>query len=229
MQNENNNNQHWKVKLESIESLSAQTRMNKEVAWEKLHQKLQQKPQRKKMVLYWAAAACLLPLLFLFLLPHHQNTNLVVKNIIHSSTVTKPSVKRIEPTHKEVVITKATTSFINKRREAKNRITSDVSAEKNKGKIPDSNNDSIMKTKAVVTIIPNDSNVAKTTAIVEQKIKLKVVHINELNEPAEVTPMMAHNMNNRFFPLQIARGEAYGISPRRTFFDSSRLRIFRFN
>lgn len=55
----------------------------------------------------------------------------------------------------------------------------------------------------------NDSNRA-TTIVPYVAKKLKVVHINELNETADEAPQVVHNKNIHLFPLQIARGEAYG-------------------
>lgn len=50
----------WKNKLESLERLSAQP-LDKSKAWDKLYNRLQEKPRRKNVLVYWiAAAACLL-------------------------------------------------------------------------------------------------------------------------------------------------------------------------
>lgn len=68
----------WKNKLEGLSSLPGETRLNKDSSWERLHERLQQRPRMSKAGWYWAAAsillACSIPLLI-----KNKNENVVVK------------------------------------------------------------------------------------------------------------------------------------------------------
>jgi hypothetical protein len=66
---EPNKDFHWKSKLNELEAFPGDA-FNKEVAWMRLHERMQAKPRNTKAIWYWAAAACalaavIIPLLFL--------------------------------------------------------------------------------------------------------------------------------------------------------------------
>ena len=50
----------WRDKLDQLSGLPGEAPVNQAAAWQKLHDRLQQKTPGKKTVLYWIAAACLL-------------------------------------------------------------------------------------------------------------------------------------------------------------------------
>ena len=67
MSNENHNSTHnWKSKLEELESLPGEAMLDNNLAWEKLHARLQGKNRERKPLWYWIAAAAVL---FLFMIP----------------------------------------------------------------------------------------------------------------------------------------------------------------
>ena len=52
---------YWKDKLEQLEHLPDEPAFDKTTAWEKLQNRLQQKPGKKKAMWYWMAAASWVP------------------------------------------------------------------------------------------------------------------------------------------------------------------------
>ena len=61
MSNEKQNN--WREKLEAVDALPGEPAFDSAAAWDKLQQRLQHKPRRKKTVWYWAAAAAVVLLM----------------------------------------------------------------------------------------------------------------------------------------------------------------------
>ena len=57
-------------------------------------------------------------------------------------------------------------------------------------------------------ITPVDTQI-NIIAIVHEKKKLRVVHINELGDPVEELPAMAHNSEMHSFQLRLANQEVY--------------------
>jgi len=57
----------WKNKLEGLTGLPGEDAADNNTAWQKLQDRLQQKPRRRKAIWYWAAAclllACIIPLM----------------------------------------------------------------------------------------------------------------------------------------------------------------------
>ena len=67
-------NNEWKQKLEDTSSLQNFVLQNKDAGWGKLHSRLEKKPQKKRVVWYWIAAACLLIAATIpFIKSHHTN------------------------------------------------------------------------------------------------------------------------------------------------------------
>ena len=210
MQNENSNRNNWKQKLEDAGNIPEEMRLNKAAAWEKLQYRLHTKPQRKKAIWYWVAAACLLPFLLLLLVNQHRNSGSLVKQNVPAKSDKVPLIKDELPPQKEVVIVRSTTPVVQKktgREKRENAISMDTNYAM---QIQDAGNDSTAQNLTTVTVKQRDSNIAKTTVLSPNTTKLKVVHINELNEPTEAAPVMVRNSNTHLFPFQIARGEVHG-------------------
>jgi hypothetical protein len=51
---------NWISRLNELESLPGETSFNRSAAWQRLHQRLEEKKEDKKAMWYWLAAACLL-------------------------------------------------------------------------------------------------------------------------------------------------------------------------
>ncbi len=208
MQNEKNNNWHWKQKLNDADFIPTEARLNKEAAWQKLQQRLN-KPKRKIAIAYWAVAACLLPLAVALLFVLHPKTNNIANStvsLIRNSK--KPLIKETLPLQKDavVVITKvnrrAKNTVIQKKR---NNV---VMIDTNKEITSNKKEDSIRSNEPLVAVVPPE-NTAKTKVAIAVKPKLKVVHINELGEPDETAPTVAHNVYPHSFSMQIGKEEVY--------------------
>lgn len=216
MSNENHNNTgNWRSKLEALESVPGETVVDKNASWEKLHERLRVKKSGKKMIWYWAAAACLLLVLIIPFINSNKKNQQPAKN----ETVQKqPSIKpglTISNDKKDLAqITK--TAPVKRNRDFPvaekgagkyqrivpatvttiNRIGDTVS-------IP-----GLMKETLVTAIQPLDTSLDIVLARPVNK-KLKVVHINELGDPVEEFPGMAHNADAHSFKLKLASQEVY--------------------
>ena len=95
---------HWSHRLEEINSLAALLLEDKTAAWEKLHNRLQQKPKRTLRAWYWAAAAvvlliCSLPLFF------SNNKQVNPKHDLVKNTAAKTMAPILTGSEKKNVIT----------------------------------------------------------------------------------------------------------------------------
>lgn len=210
MLSENRNNLYWKNKLEDTNGLSAETLSDKNAAWEKLHNRLRENPNSKKVVWYWVAAACLLLAIFIPLMLVHKNENNVVKNNIQKSKESKPQLTQAESLKKGAI---AAISAVNaeKKKTVKNKIKNyNNNTITNINKEPSETNNNQMAANEIILSVPAiDSSVVTTVGTVPAKKKLKVVHINELGDPVEVSSEIAHNTDLHSFQLKLATQEVY--------------------
>jgi len=208
-----NNDLYWKDKLQGLESLPGEI-FNKEASWEKLHTRLQSKPKNKKVIWYWAAAACLLiAILSPWFLSNKKQNDLVknnsIKNKIQSSfsqlfpEANKDTSARISSplTEKKLTVhfvenNKIITSFEHKGLRPEN-----VAVKKDKEEFTETEIINNAKT-------PVDTQIS-INAFVHEKKKLRVVHINELGDPEEEFPAMTHNTEIHSFQLRLANQEVY--------------------
>ncbi len=214
-----NNTGSWRSKLDDLEGLPGETPADKNAAYEKLHARLRGKKRSRKAMWYWAAAACLLlafmiPLIFKKDKIHpvagiETEQNQQQKNcrmILLQSLIKKDPVTIITPLiekEKEVVAS----GKINRKDlkiipvEIKNKIRlydTVISTDFAKENIGNS-------------LQPVDS--ASSTAAASPRKKLKVVHVNELGDPVEVSPEIANKKELRSFQLELASQEVYSHSP----------------
>jgi hypothetical protein len=214
-----NNDFHWKNKLQDVESLSGET-FNKEAAWEKLHERMQGKSRNKKAVWYWAAAACLLLALIIpwLFVANKKESELVKNNSVQ---------KQIQPSSSHLLpaINKQTTAVISSQSNEKklpalsieksNKINSLVNHNKIPLKIV---RDKKEKEEFITQKITNNAVVPVNTAIsivalLPEKKKLKVVHINELGDPVAEAPIIARNYEHRSFQIKLINQEVYTSPP----------------
>src|SRR5438477_3166538 len=99
-----NKNFHWRNKLAGLECLPCET-FNENIAWDKLHGRLQGKRHNKKFLWYWVAAACLLFVLMIALLNYHKSS---------------PKLSRIETTLKQLKKTNASHSIASENKKTEN-------------------------------------------------------------------------------------------------------------
>lgn len=205
MLSENHNNSNWRNKLEDENALSAEILSNKNIAWEKLHSRLQQKPRRKKVLRYWMAAACLLPAIVISLMFFIKNEEKAAKNMVIKEKALKPE------NHMQYL--KADTAaadftiFNRKKKPLKIKLRNNNNTIANADKEHLETN--IQKANNELISPLSDSSNKTTIAAAQPKKKLKVVHINELGEPAEELPVTGHNSNLHYFQLKLANQEVY--------------------
>ncbi len=215
MLNENPNNDfHWKGKLESLESLPGET-FNKEGAWNRLHERMQEKNSNKKVIWYWAAAACLVIALFTSWFLSKKNEPALVKN---------NSVKeKIQPVISQDILTNMKDSIVSISPTPVNRKI-DANSMENTSKIiapvshktPTVENILIRKDKEefITPKIKNNSTVPidsqmNNIAVIPEKKKLRVVHINELGDPMEEAPAVAHKTDVHSFQMKFGNQEVF--------------------
>lgn len=215
MSNENPNNDfHWKGKLEGLENLPGET-FNKEAAWNSLHERMREKNSNKKAIWYWAAAACLVIALFTSWFLSMKDEPALVKN---------NSVKeKGQPAISQDVITNLKDSIVSidatsvKRKidansiENNNKILAPVSH-----KIPMVKNIAIIKDKEeFITPEINDNSTVPVDAqmniiaVIPAKKKLRVVHMNELGDPTEEAPAVAHKTDIHSFQMKFGNEEVF--------------------
>ena len=212
MLNKDPDNLHWKNKLEDTDDLSAKM-PDKNVAWEKLHNRLRKNQNSKKFMWHWSAAACLLLALFVPLMLVRKNKNSLVNIDIGKSKLSKPELIQREPLKKDTIAAIAEIA-VGKNKTEKSKISNyhnktidDIIKE-----YSETNNNQIATNKVILPVPVADSAVAATAVTVQVKKKLKVVHINELGDPVEALPDIAHHTDLHLFQLKLATQEVYNKS-----------------
>ena len=198
---------YWKNKLEELESLPGESG-NKNALWNKLHERLQEKPRRNKIVWYWAAA-CLLPVLLLLWMVSNKKDPAIVKidkQLKQNKIIPTP---RLPLSRKETFVISPLVSV--------ERNLSIKNAGKNPGRVASGRNNPaknkatvITSTNTVIETIPElivkadppPDTTAAVASIVVTKKKLRVVHINELETlPEQLTTTHTPEKSNFKFIL----------------------------
>lgn len=209
MSKENLNNiPNWKAKLDALDDLPGDNTYVKNDAWEKLHARLGNNKRSTNKAWYWIAAACIF---FTLLIPlfysnsnNHQATNVSLDkpqpsikapsgDKSNTSPVTNLSVVNNER-KPPVTIFKTREKIIHEKE--KLRLSYAVSS---KILIPQTNSD---------LMTPLDT-LSSLTIVKPENKKLKVVHINELGDPAETLPEVVKNSDRHIFQFKIGSQETY--------------------
>jgi len=226
MQNENHNNlQSWKSKLEELDSLPGEAMRDNKAAWEKLHARLEGRKPRKKILWHWMAAACILFLFMITLIipdkKNDQPANIAsvqdqqkTKQNQHEkqNTVAMANPKKDSVTSKHPVFSKKKVvvnsikynQLVHRTKEDKNvnlRIYDTVSVE----------NPIAASVKKPLQAIDSSSVLVST---MPAKKRLPVVHNNELDNPVHISPLVARNSekpSSHF--LKLASQEVYKSYP----------------
>jgi hypothetical protein len=212
MLNENQNNAHpWMHTLDEPENLPVEEMIDKNAAWEKLHQRLIEKPRKNKMIWYWAAAACLL---FAFSLPIiivKRNVNRIVNDVSQkdnkqpqttlNSSSTRPGT---DPKVENVLMIgrKKDNPLIIKR--IYNNLHTDNYAVKQilpRATIKNVNATPLELTTNTSTSM--DTTASLIAAVAPVKKKMRVVHINELENAANAIPSPESDPQQSAFRLTI--------------------------
>jgi hypothetical protein len=219
MLNDRPNNIDWKNKLGELES-SASDVFNKEASWSKLHIRLQTRQKNKKAIWYWLAAACLFFALVISFFLTNKKENVLVKNNPEQKNINSSSFQHVPIVHKD-------TSAIISSSLIENKIP--VHSINDIEKVNTVLNHKIIRTEIVQdkkeenitrelinnAVMPVDTAIGVAIKLPEKK-KLKVVHINELGEPAEISPDVARNSIIRSFQFKFAGEEVYSNHPEKS-------------
>jgi len=215
MLNDNQNNFHWKNKLEDVDSLFGETLPDKNNAWEKLHARLHEEPRRKGFAWYWVAAACLLLAVIIPVITMNKKQDDIVKNDIEKIEPEQKTIPQISTLKENEALTIAPVVNENKRLikipTGNKEITSvGNNITVNNETAVTNSNDKTTEQQPIISATPFvDSATVTALAVIPQKKKIKVVHVNELGEVVEVSPDIARITDIHAFQLKLATQEVY--------------------
>ncbi len=216
MLNENPNDFHWKNKLDDADALSGETLADKNAAWEKLHSRLRQKPRRIRAVWYWVAAACLLLAVVIPFIAVNKKQDAMLKNNAVKTQQERTTPALILPLKENKVASVSSTASQKKnavKQPSETIKAGDIIiniAEKGEQPVPDLMDQQIMvdqQTAASVAVVDTTLSTRMVPAALARIFK--VVHINELGDPVEVTADMVRNADLHAFQLKLATQEVY--------------------
>ncbi|MEO8111277.1 MAG: hypothetical protein ABI594_14640 [Ginsengibacter sp.] len=217
MLNENpNNDLHWKNKLGDLEGLPGNA-FNKEGSWDKLHERLHEKDASRKFVWLYAAAACfLIALLFPWFWPSNKENDLTKNNIQQNQNQKSNSVESVSIKKDPVkIISSIAIEKISITKEVKNKKIITVTDHK---RLPVENiaaeykKREFIEPQKISAKAPLDTHL-NITAIVPEKQKLRVVHINELGESQEEASTLVRKTEIHSFQMKFANQEVFVKSP----------------
>lgn len=173
---------YWKNKLEKLDNLPGGELLDKNMLWERLNGRLQEKPQKIKAVWYWVAAA-VLPLTIITLMLEDRTEDVLVREVPVKTVIIRAPATPIHSLENKTVAV-STPVVIEKKQP--------VNISHKANRVENSDN-IVIESKAVIAISPvaestdfsftdnaskaYDTVAATTTALTK---KLSVVHINEL-------------------------------------------------
>jgi len=195
MSMQDNTQNNWKSLLEDPGNFPGETIRDKNEAWESLYQRLHKKPQRKLMAWYWAAASILIvaigtALVFVNKAKHHPTLVTVpatLKNRLPAGTGSSLSVETKNTDKASPQSKQKTHSAV---RVEKNNFTATIQPVKD-NLITDSLINHLPQFITASNPVYDSAN--KTTVAAQPKKKLRVVHVNEMGQPAEES-----TVNSRF-------------------------------
>ncbi len=208
-----NLNDHWINKLEDVSRLPGETFTDKNAAWEKLHSRLLQKPQRLKALWFWAAAACLLLAILIPAMILNKKQEGLVQNIPIQTLpkeITAPEISTLKENAVDISTSLIENKKIpepaiksnNKKTHANNLVKIEQIVSANFINRTDIQKELLTSSPLII-----NAPVETTFAVVPVKEKLKVVHINELGNPGEQTSNIARYYERRSFKLKLINKE----------------------
>ncbi|MCF6402563.1 hypothetical protein L3C95_11575 [Chitinophaga filiformis] len=165
----------WIGELDALEALPGEAPFDKAVAWGRLHQRMDEKKTKKRVIWYWAAACLLLACVTLFFTRQEHQTQLTPP----ASYVENPYKKKADKDDADIkevpVIAKRPAILVQEDTFAK-KIPVAVKERK-----PTAIADVMAILPPIIKAIPHpDSILAETTAVAAAPKKMRVVHINDV-------------------------------------------------
>lgn len=194
MRNEKQNDTNWISKLDEPGCLPAEEMIDKNAGWKRLHERLRKKPGKNKMIWYWAAA-CLFVAFSFSIFISQKNSHALVKNILSQKKKVSPAVTylpiavekkdqkaaadlAVEKKKRNSVISKHSNNIKSDENVSVNQILSHAVIE----------NVTVNEQQSKINRVPSvDTTGSVIAAIAPIKKKMRVVHINELENTAEAT------------------------------------------
>ena len=180
------NPNNWKAKLEAMEGLEGENPPDKNASWNRLYMRLNKKKQNRKAIGYWLAAASIMAAMITALFFYLQEL---------SSVKESPKITLIEKTaEKETIIKKKNDTLINDSPIVADNpiLIKDEPLVKDQKEtlsgsritqihLPDTV--SVIKNE-IIAHLPLPDSADQMALIVPAKKKIKVVHINTIDEPS---------------------------------------------
>lgn len=200
--------------LDELSGIAGEVPLDKNLAWERLYPRLHKNGRRKMGGWYMMAAACILSVIFIFGINNLNKEKEMVKVNPDNIEARNPVALR-----KPVKEANAVTGRIPLSPSHKNKIVR-LNTGKNPGKIQPAMQNSPQPEAGALAEQHHDEeldqppfqstpapvlNVNATAAATAAKVskkKLRVVHVNELDEPAETNDNLAKNSGMHFFHLK---------------------------
>ncbi|MEP6725763.1 MAG: hypothetical protein ABJC98_08110 [Bacteroidota bacterium] len=199
----------WKSKLEQLDSLQEDSIRDKNISWEKLHDRLHEKPRRNKIVWYWAAACLVLLAGFPWLLKK-SSIGPVVKNIVQQKQNPTP-VTPVKTTNEAQLPLISSKPFPEKEVIPRTAKSTRYTNKKNKINDPDAIMTIAIKpataNEQVIVHVPD--TVVAFTAMISTKKKLPVIHINELGKQEQENARFASRNQWPSFQIKFLNQDNY--------------------
>lgn len=208
---EEKQNNVWANRLEQLEQLPVAA-WSKDAAWDTLYNRLQEKPRRRKAFWYIPAAACLLlAVLITWLMWPGKETAPVTNASPQKTTVGRTAQPVITKdinvnTNKTQAVVQAKQEKNISHKESKRIVTSQTV----KYSLPV---DIKAQEEPVVSMIPSAVPVTAPAIVitVAPKKKLKMVHLNEVGNPAEEEGKMAKFENWHSFQVKFNSPDVFAV------------------
>jgi hypothetical protein len=212
-----NNQNNWKRKLDELDDWPAASMPDKNVAFKRLHGRLTGKRSDKKVVWYWAAAACLL---FAIIAPFAFRKSSAPP--ISETVASYPQSKESPVDDNKDSIQKSLVEGKPPSLKIKEPFIASGINNKQKKIIPVEQRseirlyDTVSRYNVSTEIFHNSLKRVDTSSIVTimpAKKSLKVVHVNELGDPVDVPHDIANKKELHSFQLRLASQEVYNGKP----------------
>ncbi|MEP6615808.1 MAG: hypothetical protein ABJA57_04485 [Ginsengibacter sp.] len=204
---------NWRNKLEDVDGLSSEVVSDKNIAWEKLYSRIQQKTVRmNSRVWYQLAVACIIAAIIIpFLMIDKNPAKQIRNNPIGQSQKTAP------PDFSLTTVNENTSQFpLNNKKQAhqlplKNNVVNKKHRSPRIEKTAIATSVPVLE-ENTIPVTSFSSPILSTSTVAQVKKKLPVVHINELGISGDDPSNMARYYEHRAFQLKFINQQVYTTS-----------------